>query len=107
MHTFVLLIVLVFLCDPFHWTDGIVNDIDSNHQTRGRFLIASAERNAEEEAICHAFLTSNLTSPHIAHLKRDLRVDEDGDFSCQLVLQDMSLPLNIRAFIHMVRCKYC
>lgn len=59
-----------------------------------------AARNAEEEAICAPFLTSKATSPLIGGLKRNLKVDEDGEFSCELVLQDENLPMQIRLTIH-------
>ena len=57
-------------------------------------------RNAAEEAICRPFLTSRSTSPLIRNLARDPRVDEDGEFSCELVLQDVNLPAQIRITIH-------
>lgn len=59
-----------------------------------------AQRNAEAEAICQPFLTSPATSPLIVGLSRDLRVDEDGEFACELVLQDKYLPAQIRVTIH-------
>ena len=59
-----------------------------------------AQRNAEAEAICQPFLTSSTTSPLIVGLSRDLRVDEDGEFACELVLQDKFLPAQIRVTIH-------
>lgn len=57
-------------------------------------------RNAAEEAICRPFLTSKSTSPLVRNLARDFRVDEDGEFSCELVLQDVNLPAQIRITIH-------
>jgi len=57
-------------------------------------------RNLEEEAICQPFLTSDKTSPFNSRLTRDLAADEHADFSCQLVLQDNTLPAKIRVFIH-------
>ena len=66
-----------------------------------------AQRNAAEEAICQKFLTSKSSSPLLTvnHtggglLKRDLRYDEECEFSCELVLQDKHLPNQIRATVH-------
>ena len=73
-----------------------------------------AQRNAAEEAICQKFLTSKSSSPLIPTavganhtaidgggvLKRNLRYDEECEFSCELVLQDRHLPIQIRATIH-------
>jgi len=61
---------------------------------------AAPTRNAAEEAICRPFLTSPKTSPLIRHTPRDFRKDEDGEFSCELVLQDVNLPVQIRVTIH-------
>jgi hypothetical protein len=61
---------------------------------------AAPTRNAAEEAICRPFLTSPKTSPLIRHTPRDFRKDEDGEFSCELVLQDTNLPVQIRVTIH-------
>lgn len=58
------------------------------------------QRNAREEAICAPFLTSKATSPLIPNLARNLTVDDDGEFSCELVLQDVQLPAQIRFTIH-------
>lgn len=63
-------------------------------------LVVAAERNSREEAICQPFLTSRATSPLIPNLKRNLTLDEDGEFACELVLQDTQLPVQIRATIH-------
>ena len=62
----------------------------------------AAERNEDEEAICQPFLTSRESSPlmSIEDLPRDLRRDEDGEFSCEVVLQDPDLPGQIRVTIH-------
>lgn len=57
-------------------------------------------RNAAEEAICRPFLVSKTTSPLLKHIPRDLKKDEDGEFSCELVLQDVNLPAQIRVTIH-------
>ena len=76
-----------------------------------------AQRNAAEEAICQKFLTSKSSSPLIPTAtaaaisssntgggggvpKRNLRYDEECEFSCELVLQDRHLPIQIRATIH-------
>lgn len=59
-----------------------------------------AARNAKEEAICAPFLTDKSSSPLIASLKRNLVYDEEAEFSCELVLQDESLPMQIRMTIH-------
>lgn len=61
---------------------------------------ASAVRNGKEEAICAPFLTSPKSSPLIPDLKRNLKYDEDAEFSCELVLQDEDLPMQIRLTIH-------
>jgi hypothetical protein len=82
-------------------------------------IVIVAQRNAAEEAICQKFLTSKSSSPlipttavganHTARgggggvggvLKRNLRYDEECEFSCELVLQDRHLPIQIRATIH-------
>jgi hypothetical protein len=47
----------------------------------------AGQRNAEAEAHCQPFLTSPQTSP-ISESKRNIRIDEDGEFNCELVLQD-------------------
>ena len=60
----------------------------------------ASTRNAAEEAICRPFLTSKTTTPLIRTLPRNFRVDEDGEFSCELVLQDVNLPAQIRITIH-------
>lgn len=61
---------------------------------------SESTRNAAEEAICQPFLTSYATSPLNARVQRNLTVDEDGEFSCLLVLQDVNLPMQIRVTIH-------
>lgn len=63
-------------------------------------FMALAQRNEKEEKICQPFLTSKYTSPLLPHLKRNLRVDEEGEFACDLVLQDRFLPNQIRFTIH-------
>jgi len=69
--------------------------------------IITAQRNVAEEAICQKFLTSKTSSPLLpamsgvgAVLKRNLKYDEECEFSCELVLQDRHLPIQIRATIH-------
>jgi hypothetical protein len=57
-------------------------------------------RNHKEEAICQPFLTSQRTSPLKKNINRNLDKDEEGEFSCELVLQDETLPLQIRFTIH-------
>ena len=62
--------------------------------------LCESQRNEREEKICQPFLTSKYTSPLIANLTRNLRTDEEGEFSCELVLQDRYLPAQIRFTIH-------
>jgi hypothetical protein len=59
-----------------------------------------SQRNEKEEKICQPFLTSKHSSPLLSELKRNLRIDEEGEFSCELVLQDRFLPAQIRFTIH-------
>ena len=62
-----------------------------------------AQQNVEEERICQELLTSPTHSPLLPSTKlrsRDLKYDEDGEFSCELVLQDQFLPAQIRVTIH-------
>jgi hypothetical protein len=59
-----------------------------------------AQRNAEEENICAPFLTSRNSSPLLKNLRRNISYDENAEFSCQLVLQDVELPLQIRVTVH-------
>jgi hypothetical protein len=66
----------------------------------GVLALCGAVRNDREEAICQPFLTSRTTSPLIPNLQRNLTIDEDGEFACELVLQDEQLPVQIRATIH-------
>ena len=63
-------------------------------------LTIVCQRNEKEEAICQPFLTSKHTSPLISTIKRNLNVDEEGEFACELVLQDRYLPIQIRFTIH-------
>lgn len=63
-------------------------------------LLIRSQRNDKEEAICAPFLTSAKTSPLVEGLERNLKVDEDAEFSCELVLQDIYLPPQIRLTIH-------
>lgn len=51
------------------------------------FVNIQAQRNAEAEAKCQPFLTSPKTAP-LTSLKRNIAVDEEGEFYCELVLQD-------------------
>ena len=57
------------------------------------FLIAffsfclKAQRNAEAEGFCQPFLTSPHTSP-LSSNSRNIAIDEEGEFYCELVLQD-------------------
>ena len=60
----------------------------------------SSQRNEKEEKICQPFLTSKFSSPLLEGIKRNLRTDEEGEFSCELVLQDRYLPAQIRFTIH-------
>lgn len=66
----------------------------------GSEVETKSTRNVAEESICRPFLTSHKTSPLIKHIPRDFRKDEDGEFSCELVLQDPNLPAQIRVTIH-------
>lgn len=50
--------------------------------------LVSGQRNAEAEGMCQPFLTSNVSSPLIPDLRRNLKIDEDGEYFCELVLQD-------------------
>jgi hypothetical protein len=59
-----------------------------------------SERNAEAEALCQPFLVSPQTTPLNGALKRNLVLDEDREFNCELVLQDRDLPPQIRLTIH-------
>jgi hypothetical protein len=63
-------------------------------------IVCHGQRNAEEEAICAPFLTSPNSSPLVEGLQRNLKYDEDAEFSCELVLQDVQLPPQIRLTIH-------
>lgn len=62
--------------------------------------VTFSQQNSQEEAICRPFLTSRMTSPLVPNLRRNLTIDEDGEFACELVLQDLQLPMQIRATIH-------
>ena len=67
------------------------------------FGILYAQQNLDEERICQELLTSPIHSPLLPltkHRSRDLKYDEDGEFSCELVLQDQYLPVQIRVTIH-------
>eukprot|EP01031_Cornospumella_fuschlensis_P026093 gene26093-31510_t len=70
----------------------------------GTLTLAVCQRNAKEEAICAPFLTSHATSPLILNLVRNLTIDEEGEFACELVLQDRFLPNQIRLTIHEGLC---
>ena len=67
-----------------------------------------AQRNAEAEHVCKAFLTSRQTSPLFEKLDRNLTVDEDAEFECELVLQDRYLPAQIRLTVWRIfyRCSF-
>lgn len=59
--------------------------------------ITNGKRNSEEEEICQTFLTSKSSAPISIHAtNRNLKYDEDCEFSCELVLQDQELPIQIR-----------
>ena len=73
---------------------------DASRKAEQQPAVVPSTRNAAEEAICRPFLTSHKTSPLLNHVARDFRVDEDGEFSCELVLQDVNLPAQIRVTIH-------
>lgn len=62
--------------------------------------VTDSVRNHKEEAICQPFLTSQKTSPLKNNLNRNLDEDEEGEFACELVLQDETLPIQIRFTIH-------
>lgn len=59
-----------------------------------------AVRDAEAEEKCQAFLLSPVASPLNERLDRNLKIDEDAEFFCELVLQDLDLPAQIRVTIH-------
>ena len=59
-----------------------------------------AVRNAVSEAICQKFLTRPKTTPLDPKNRRNFTRDEDSEFECELVLQDESLPRQIRSTIH-------
>lgn len=61
---------------------------------------AMAVRDAEAEEKCQAFLLSPVASPLKENLNRNLRIDEDAEFFCELVLQDVDLPAQIRVTVH-------
>ena len=70
------------------------------------FDVALSARNEREEAICQPFLTSRKTSPLVENdpakplnLRRNLKVDEDGDFACRLVLQVLIAVHALSAYI--------
>jgi len=58
------------------------------------------QRNAQAEGMCQPFLTSNFSSPLIPDIRRNLQIDEDGEYFCELVLQDRDLPAQVRVTIH-------
>ena len=62
--------------------------------------IVNCERNSQSEGVCAPFLTGKSTTPLDPKNIRDLVVDEDAEFECELVLQDPQLPLHIRGTIH-------
>ena len=51
------------------------------------------------ELICRPFL-SGKNSPLGLINPRNLSLDENGEYECEIVLQDLELPLQIRATIH-------
>ena len=57
-------------------------------------------RNENSESICRPFLVSQETAPLNPHNTRNLTIDEDGEYECELVLQDPTLPIQIRGTIH-------
>lgn len=63
-------------------------------------LLVVAQRNHEAESMCQPFLTSNFSSPLIPGIQRNLKIDEDGEYFCELVLQDRDLPPQVRVTIH-------
>eukprot|EP00981_Chlorochromonas_danica_P013137 scaffold5903_cov165-Ochromonas_danica.AAC.12 len=62
--------------------------------------VVHGQRNERDEILCRNFLTSPETAPILPSLTRDLHTDEAGEFSCELVLQDRDLPIQIRLTIH-------
>lgn len=62
--------------------------------------IAVAQRNAAAEEVCQSFLVSPSTSPLVRAIKRNLTIDEDGEFECEVVLQDRFLPAQIRLTVY-------
>lgn len=57
-------------------------------------------RNVESEQICQKFLTRAKTSPLDPKNRRNFTRDENAEFECELVLQDETLPKQIRSTIH-------
>ena len=57
---------------------------------------AAGQRNAAAEQVCQSFLVSPASSPLLPAATRNLTVDEDAEFECELVLQDRHLPAQIR-----------
>lgn len=65
------------------------------------FIVAvNSQRNSNSEAVCAPFLTGPTTTPLIPSNTRNLTVDENAEFECELVLQDVALPTQIRLTIH-------
>lgn len=69
-------------------------------QTLLCFTSVTAARNPASEKICQKFLTKQKTSPLDPNNKRNFTRDENAEFECELVLQDQTLPLQIRSTIH-------
>ena len=63
-------------------------------------LMVYGQQNIEAEAICAPFLTSPQTTPLDPAIKRNLTLDENAEFECEIVLQDANLPVQIRGTIH-------
>ncbi len=60
----------------------------------------NGERNADSESICQQFLVTPKTSPLDPKNRRNFTHDENAEYECELVLQDQTLPRQIRSTIH-------
>ena len=57
-------------------------------------------RNADSESICQSFLVNPKTTPLDPKAKRNFTYDENSEYECEIVLQDQTLPKQIRSTIH-------
>jgi len=63
-------------------------------------IVGQSQQNVASEGICQYLLTNKKTTPLDPANKRNLTFDEDAEFECELVLQDLQLPKQIRSTIH-------